>query len=770
MDKFYQACFSRLGGSSASSGWQSVNLSPGIPQRLKEWYERTERGNQPAQHDTPRDKNGNPLCMLEILCDGSGVGISRVQYGLADAVGRENMFCHGFLFQNAYELLKDPNRILQIADDNFHFTAQETERIPEELLLAPPFTEEGALKLCQMDQEKYAAYISCLYYALSTNTRITLYVKTDGEDRTARALLYLAYSAVPYSLRARITAATYAGSSVRNAMLVFGRDCPENCLYVEPSTGENNILTESLRNRWKRYPFVDYYARHYRELKGKKERFYGGIEDWLGKMGDPRLRDMGAVRLAFSMAWEDSGERPDLAAQLYEWLTLPVPANETLDNTVAGLLRQAVEREIDLGEDKEALLAQRLQTSQSSELAELFNRYRAGRLLRMAPEQARDELISLPESDFQQLRPLLAKNHAGLFILNAYYLKKADELEQREELSYEELKDFADSLLNLPKPYLNEVWSQVLILAGRIGNRQIENGEPICSVEEQFTAFLNGLDSHGRLFPVEDREMCLWNFYRLYDREFREHFDPDRLEEYQEFYGRVAGTLGKKYQDIARSADLLEKYQAAAKGDYETVWKYVAGGCVSPGRACLSEQERRAAENSLLQCALYGGAAEKCGSAAFWFTMADALEEEPVALMARHQARIFCDPKALEVSLQRDHDRWGNAEVLRGLYQRWQALMEQDPDAPCKKSGDVLLQEIKDRESEEKRIQKELDRLGPREGRDNKKRHSGKHAQSSKGAKDKAREPDLEKKKQKKPNFFDEVKIGLHGFGRKGKK
>ena len=39
MDKFYQACYTRVGGADRNSGWQLTNTSPDIPAKLLNAFE-----------------------------------------------------------------------------------------------------------------------------------------------------------------------------------------------------------------------------------------------------------------------------------------------------------------------------------------------------------------------------------------------------------------------------------------------------------------------------------------------------------------------------------------------------------------------------------------------------------------------------------------------------------------------------------------------------------------------------------------------------------
>lgn len=697
MDKFYQACFNRLGGNDATSGWQLLNMSPGIPLQLKNLYEISQRSNQPAGNQVPKDLLGNDLCILEVLCDGSNVGISKVQYGLSDSFGRDNMFCHGYLFNNAYEMLKNPNSILRISDSNFRFTPEDTTEIPEALEMDEPWSEESALSLCGMDKQAYIDYISCLYYSLSSKAKTTIYIKTNGTTQMARALLYLAYSAVPYCMRTKISASTFGGTTAVTARLVFTDELPESCSYMDPATGDNNILTSNLKNRWKRYPFVDYYARHYEILVDKKEAYYSAIEAWLTRMGDPYMQDMDAIRLAFDMM-RNKGDA-DIAGLLYDWLMLPVPNNETIERSLAELLRKAIEQNLDLGRDKEDLLFRRLEQTSSRELIRLGNQYQAKQLIKMSLDDAVNFMNSLtPESRvFNTMRENLASLDGGLEILREFYLRKANGYVSNKDLSYAELEEFSLTFSDLA--HMEQVWKVIVERALQIAVDQIHKGASYKSAALKLRKFLLST------YKDVEWERFLYTMAEAYDHEFRSNFMPERADEYIEFY-RDQYRGGS--EQFAYSAELAKHYQAILNGNWMVAADFAANGCPLNGNPMRPIAEQAKAVRNLMVYALYCNAAQNCLEISFWCQMAHALGQNPVRLMIEKQVRVFCDQNELYRSIM-DDPFWTDKN-LEWISNQYRTYAERYSDNAYKKSFELLTREIKGRADEAKRIQKEQKR------------------------------------------------------------
>lgn len=691
MMKYYQACFSRLGGNDMSAGWQSFHVSPGMPVKVKEVFERAERNNQPSGYETPRDKDGKPLCMLEIVSDGNSVGISRVQYGLSDSFGRENMFCHGFLVQNAYELLKKPEELLYVADSNFHFTPEETQEIPEAPVLDSAPSLEEALSKCGMDKEAYVTLISCAYSALSTNAKYTIYIKTDGSDDTARNLLFLIYNAVPYCLRAKITASTYLNNA-QNSMFVFTPNPPVSGKYINPATGENNIMTGVLQNRWKRYPFVDYYARNFDTLD--RQSFYDAIETGLASMGDPYLKDLDAIRLAFSMVNKEEGA--DAAGLLYDWMALPVPNNPTLEHSVAELLKEVIEQEIELGKETEDLLMQRLESAESEELKSVGYRYQAEQLMKKSAKEACDSLTKIPCSSvvFGELRKILAGKTKGLEILSEYYQRKERELASSSRFGYRSLGEFTYTFSDLPG--MEEVWDSITDSAAAIARKEIYNGENYRVAEADLRSFL------VNFYPEANTPDMYKSLQDLFDRRFREDFKAERMADYEEFYQQDFPEL------YVLSQDRLRKYQAVRDGFYLDVLDYTPENYITFGIRLTNEKERRQEAYSVFNYALEQGAAERCTNILFWEQMAAATQENLVAVMMEKQVRMFCDVNLLAQVVAEDPD-W-TVQCIETVMDSYYSYIEDRQDNPYKKNMDVLARELKKRADEEKRNLKEQKR------------------------------------------------------------
>ena len=61
-------------------------------------------------------------------------------------------------------------------------------------------------------------FVKCALFPLFSSAQTTVFVKTDGSREMAMDLLYIIYHSLPYSLRPRVTASTYAKPTGGNSM------------------------------------------------------------------------------------------------------------------------------------------------------------------------------------------------------------------------------------------------------------------------------------------------------------------------------------------------------------------------------------------------------------------------------------------------------------------------------------------------------------------------------------------------------------------------
>lgn len=387
---FFQACYAH-----PDTGWAVINTSADIPRRLVEDFASIERANagMAAGERASMGRNETPSCMSEIYCRNDAIGFVRTQYNLSDGQGRPVSFSHGYIIPDAYELLKDPNNLLRIQKENFAdqriseeekaklrsvpgayncelIKLSDPDRIPDAFLTCDPYSYQSALEKCNLSEKAYRTYIMALYVHLfSANTERNLYIKTDGSEKYAWNLLYLTYLAIPYSMRILLSASIYVHVMQHNTKLIFCYELPDGVPQIDPVTGANNIMNETLERRTReRNPFItaslDYV------VCGKQDYLFKIIEECLRLMGDVKLNTIQVMNLAYSICRKEYNIAERLPGLVYSWLALPVQNTVNWEGMVCFLLKKAEEHTTDLGETVRKLLKSRLENA----LTEKFKR------------------------------------------------------------------------------------------------------------------------------------------------------------------------------------------------------------------------------------------------------------------------------------------------------------------------------------------------------------------------------------------------------------
>lgn len=357
---FYQLCYAH-----PDTGWGIVNTSPGTPKEIQDIFSSVERVNAglASNEYALTGKNETPMCMFEITGKSNIAIIARIQYGLSDGQGRPISFSHGYVFEDAYQLLKDPNNIVGITKENFadqRITESERdsaksipgamnrmllektlpEYIPEELIMNYPLSFRAALDYCNLSLEMFRKFLLVVYsHLLSSNSDNNLYVKTDGSELYAWSLMYLTLSVIPYSMRPGFSCATYMHKGQHNAKLIFCAELPQGVPQIDPITGLNNVINEVTEKRLQNRSPIILDAVN-RAVEGKQNGLFDGIEECLRLLGDERNISMQTINVCFGV-WNKEYENSDrLQGILYGWLTLCVQHSPQWEIVLCELLNQ----------------------------------------------------------------------------------------------------------------------------------------------------------------------------------------------------------------------------------------------------------------------------------------------------------------------------------------------------------------------------------------------------------------------------------------------
>lgn len=695
MNKFYQFCFTRLGGNEAGAGWQSLNKSPDMPSELSSIADSAAAGNQIAQSD----KTPDGVCMHQIYAGDAGIGNAYVNYAGRDFLGRGIYFSHAFLFENTYEVLKNPNNILAIDKSNYHFTPEETASVPGELAYSEPITEEKALALCNMTAESYVTFMKAIYRLFFETAKITIYVKTDGSDEMANALMYLAYSALPYSLRHRITAETYAKpKSSECCSIVFTDSIPERVKYIDPVTGTNNIIDAALEDWLSKYTFALYYVNAYPTSLAYKDAFFERIEDRLTKIGFAKTENNDLLNLAFKTATTklDTLSNEELIKHFYEWLSLNLPINDYIVDRLCILMNMVTSRDITVNDMITEKIVDKISKSQSEKLTEAYLNYLNSFMGKLSADEAYKFML-IQRKDavlFARLCSVIEKNEVGIKILMDYYLREANLLVSAEGTTYDSMEQF---LVGIPE---NPVKLKIRqIFSGKCEAIALEKqkaGEDFYNVYSEYqTAFKKICEGIGVKYDTLVLE---------YDFAFRNSFKVERIEEYKKFYHMFL----ERYPAIQPSGDFIYAVTAVENRDKDAIITYLKNGCVFTQEIVLDEADVVIYSKNLLTYALHLGMEKDCRYILVWSHFARPLNIPLIDLLVENKVELVLNPDAMQEAISTD-EFWQKTDNLENFFNTALEYINKhsDPEAVNKRVMDILRNEIKERKKSAKEELKE---------------------------------------------------------------
>lgn len=347
----------------------------------------------------------------------------RSQYGLLDRLGRPNMFSHAFILPcKEIEFASDPNNYLTISSENFKDNEDAASEQNVEMIWNEGFNLEEALKKAQLSDKNYATLIQCVYTQFSNKKSAKpLFIQYDGTEENMMNILFCIYSAIPLSMRRKLSVASVVTSNTVDKNIIFSINAKEKEQYIVPNTGENNILTNRMERKISRLGFVDYTAQKHVTLD--EPRYFRALEEKAIELGDSAAANELILKIAHLQLGNvdiSQIDDDDLDAMLSDALRSNSIGSDSMDKYIAEMLEEVTKRKLYLTDENEESLAYRLEnpTETLSIAAEKYNFYRFSML---PTREAAKKLSKMTAVVFEKYRRKLAMTQKGLQILDCYY-------------------------------------------------------------------------------------------------------------------------------------------------------------------------------------------------------------------------------------------------------------------------------------------------------------------------------------------------------------
>ncbi|MBQ9414347.1 MAG: hypothetical protein IJU16_04385, partial [Clostridia bacterium] len=387
------------------------------------------------------DGQGNPILLYELISSSDAICVLKAQYGEKDNVGRPKMFAHGFLFpaEGAY---RHPEDFLAVADENFHFTDEETADIPSELIYDKKMDLKSALSICGLDASKWQTLMKCVYAMLASPTDYPVYVRCNGQLGTVKAAILCIFSALPYSLRYQLSFSNAGNLSyARFKRIMFVETVPKGAYYYDLESGETNLTTALAE--------VDQYAEKYAAYHAfaamsTKEfgKYCDSIQETLDSLLLGSVTGMDEVNLAHlfvkGAASFESLNDSDLMKGLLELLAKAPLQNTFADDYIAEILERIEARELIPTETILKRIEIRRDKTTSANFVDVYKRIQMRALLskgNAAVVPFLDEQYAKSGDAFEEWLQLIGNIPGGTEAIEEFFVKKIKECRTYEDVA-----------------------------------------------------------------------------------------------------------------------------------------------------------------------------------------------------------------------------------------------------------------------------------------------------------------------------------------------
>ena len=692
---FRQICYTRLGSTAVDAGWQICNQDPGISGRLRELFEQEEAANQST--------DDGALLMLEVNAfsgNAGFAGLTRITYGQTDQTGRQIYFSHGFVAEQAYEILKDPNRLLGISSSNFRATPEETAVIPTEVVYDPPRSAAKIWQKYGLTAERYAALLKCAYYCLMNSAQMEVYIRTDGSQEMMRDLLYLIYEGIPYSLRPRISAAT---SSTRvKRMFIFTDKVPREARQLDFGTGANNVLTPEFERKLSGYPFALFAPTG--NPTDPRNAYYDGLEAVMGQLGKRESADLQALRLSHQVCAYQADPRGATDGEVmdvfYNWMrSADYTAGLPL---VKDLMSEIVRRGTILSDNEGGLLKDWITASGDRDLKELHFKYSTQVLMRQDKAASYHYLDTIRGNRdlVNRIVREMTKTEEGKRFLHGYYVQYADTFFRSIPKKYADVETFCATCADTSVLKAHE--NDIVGACREIAMGEIHRGMDFFQTAGRLTDALKTMKIEGDVNRLAGG--IGFDLASEYDRMFDRSFDIGKLDAYRSFYDRYKAQFPDSHA-------FLNAVCLMRDGEYEKVADYL-GQLILPGDQPMPlREEDRARVSRLLEIGTGYEMNLRCFDMDLWEGFAYALQEDVAELMTAHRAAILSDDQRLERVMATD-PYWSDYEYVSKFHGALEAWLKknQNQDVVLRGSWSLITAQLGKLEKERKSQKKEKEK------------------------------------------------------------
>ncbi len=463
MKNFYQICY----GKPNKTDWTYFNMSENTPSNIMAFFTKVAKSNSPEFVDSSFSEEKKNF--FELASDNGMVEISKVQYGSTDVMGRPTMFVHGFVFSAEDNILKNPNELLAVSNDNFKFSVEETKDIPPSLIVQDSWTVKSAMDYVGIQKNHLESIMALVNYSLASSISSSSYIIYNGTEEQKKALIYLVLHFLPYPLRYELSFSTAdnLNPNFKKNIIITDKE-NQNGYCVNLQTGSYDFDWENVESDKSKYPF-------YNEFKNSFDDFdkfcnnFQKVQETIGyKFLSPYkdllfIYEIQEFLIGNKTVESFSQNSQEFQKFVFEFLGKAPFGNDVIDLFIVSMLEEYVKQDLPVNEFLMNYVTYRSEKTENKSLKSICEKLQVKFLLSDGIDNAVEFLQNKKEqnaNEFNKWSKLMA-NVGNKEVVDKYFDEQIKKIQSYDELNqiFEEIVSINDksSSLDLIKEKLIEL-------------------------------------------------------------------------------------------------------------------------------------------------------------------------------------------------------------------------------------------------------------------------------------------------------------------------
>ena len=705
----YQITYTRVGAQESWAGWRIAGQSENTPDSVLDECARIQDSN--AGDAGVLFDNLLAREIFEWVCNtgiskGETVYFSKLRFGMLDDAGdRPSMRSDTVALPvgKELELLKRPQVLLNIDRESFnnHLSIDskrdENGQLIKSLVSSEDantvysdksFSTDDSFSLSDTINQifgsnfsNYSLLIKCVYWAITFNSASTIYIVMPGNIDDKFRLFSLIINSIVQSLRSLLSFRTCDLPTSFPTTFVLSDRHPDGERFFDVRDGSNNIISDAVEKKLSRLTFIENSLSNIKS--GTSEHYFEALNQSLSELGDCFSKDVRLINIADIFVSEgnvsdlSNAENKEIRKKLLKFLQLQVKSDK-IDEYIADLIEIVLNRKIELNEDVQTLIEEKLARTECDKLIDIGYRYKASRILQNPDrESAFDELYKTRKNMkvFMNIKDSILSFENGTDFIDLFYAEYygSRDVKTREDIIY--LCDETRGLYSR-KAIINFMIKKCTSFGEEILKQFIITKKSLVAEFNEFTIFIQEVFSNNTV--VSDRiinglKQSFWKSFIF----------TNYIYDNAPSYRMISYRSDERYSLCSRLTEIFDDVDKMNISSVESLKKLVNKSTIlnSSEKTYLLTQYQK---HCLSLCN------DKSHKIDFWITLSTLTSSSPAKFLYTHRMPVFRDEGCFDAAVT-DSDLLKNPAFLKAFIDDIEMLKKNEDD----KSLGIIINKLK---------------------------------------------------------------------------